>query len=603
MTAIGLRTSKVLFERMTHAILRAPLKWVDTNPSGRILNRFTTDMFMVDRRLPGEVGNFIQSIFQIIVTIAASVSVSIYVILAGIVLMVIYARVASIYIHVAREVKRLNSISNSPIFDQFGSVLSGLATIRAFQRTHFYMNRIFTLIDNSNKASWAQNLASRWMYFRLSMIGTLFVTAVAIIAVSGHVDAALAGFSLTFALRYTYRLTGLLSSMTSIELSFNAAERVVEYSEIETESEGGRDAPAAWPAEGKIEVEDLSVAYKDSLPPVLKNLNFTVKAGERIGIIGRTGAGKSTLASVFFRLLKPREGRVIIDDIDIAELKLTDLRSRLAIIPQDPFLFSGSLRSNLDMEGIRDDYEIRTTLQRVHLAKEYPASGSRTPQHSAVASHQETLISTTEAVANPIDSQVPVSIPDVTSLDTAPTTTATTIIEPDTEPSDTDIFNNLSMEISTGGGNLSQGQRQLVCLARALLARPKIVIMDEATSAVDRATDAAIQSSLRDAFAAEGCTVLVIAHRLSTVADFDKILVLEKGRIAEMGSPRELIERGMARDKNAGAASDKKAVAQEGGERGEEEEFDGTGAFWDLVQSSAEKEKLVDMILGDGKAA
>lgn len=563
-------------------------------------------MFLVDRRLPGDLGNFIQSIFQLIVTIAASLSVSVYVILAGIVLMAVYARVASVYIHVAREVKRLNSISNSPIFDQFGSVLSGLATIRAFHRTQFYMNRMFNLIDNSNKASWAQNLSGRWMSFRLSMIGTLFVTVVAVIAVSGHVDAALAGFSLTFALRYSYRLTGLLSSMTSIELSFNATERVVEYSEIEIEPEGGRDVPAAWPAQGKIEVENLSVAYKDSLPPVLKNLNFTVKAGERIGIIGRTGAGKSTLASVFFRLLKPREGLVRIDDIDIAEVKLIDLRSRLAIIPQDPFLFSGSLRSNLDMEGIRDDYEIRTTLQRVHLAKEYTASGSQTPQHPAVASHQETVVSTSEAVENVIDSQAPTSLPDVANLDTAPSATTVTITEPESEPSDTDIFNNLSMEISTGGGNLSQGQRQLVCLARALLARPKIVIMDEATSAVDRATDTAIQSSLRDAFAAEGCTVLVIAHRLSTVADFDKILVLDKGRMAEMGTPRELLERGMARDeerKKGGEAPGKKADAGDAAQEDGEGEGDGTGAFWDLVQSSAEKDKLMDMILGDQQSS
>lgn len=142
MTAIGLRTSQILFERMCHAVLRAPLSWVDTNPAGRILNRFTSDMFMVDRRLPGELGNFMQSIFSLVVTIAATLSVSVYVILAGIVLMAIYARIASIYIHVAREVKRLNSVSNSPIFDQFSSVLSGLSTVRAFQRTNFYMNRM-----------------------------------------------------------------------------------------------------------------------------------------------------------------------------------------------------------------------------------------------------------------------------------------------------------------------------------------------------------------------------------------------------------------------------------------------------------------------------
>lgn len=457
------------------------------------------------------------------------------------------------------------------------------------------MERMFNLIDSSNKASWAQSLSGRWMYFRLSMIGTLFVTFVAIIAVSGHVDAALAGFTLTFALRYSNRLSSLLSSMTSIELSFNATERVVEYSEIETEPEDGKEVPAAWPTEGKIEVENLSVAYKETLPPVLKNLNFVIKPGERIGIIGRTGAGKSTLASVFFRLLKPRQGVVRIDNIDIAELKLTDLRSRLAIIPQDPFLFSGSLRSNLDMEGIRDDYEIRTTLQRVHLAKEHPRSGIRTPQNVAVSSHEETLISTTEAVPNPVDSAAFASAPIVENLNNEPSTTTATFIEPESETSDTDIFNNLSMEISTGGGNLSQGQRQLVCLARALLARPKIVIMDEATSAVDRATDAAIQSSLRDAFAAEGCTVLVIAHRLSTVADFDRILVLEKGRMAEMGTPRELLERGIARDEKKKKAD--VAITEEEEEDAEEEAFDGTGAFWDLVQSSAEKDKLIDLIL------
>lgn len=444
------------------------------------------------------------------------------------------------------------------------------------------------------------------MAFRLSMIGTMFVTVVAVVAVSGHVDAALAGFSLTFALRYTYRLTGLLQSMTSIELSFNATERVIEYSEIETEPEDGRDPPAAWPAEGKIEVDDLSVAYKASLPPVLKKLNFTVNPGERIGIVGRTGAGKSTLASLFFRLLKPREGSIRIDNIDIAELKLTHLRSRLAIIPQDPFLFSGSLRSNLDMEGTRDDYEIQTTLQRVHLAKPQTTSGQQTPHNPALPLHQETLVSTTEVAASATSTEAVSAVPDIENLNTtsseAVTTTITTAaIEAETEGSseqanDTDIFNNLSMDISTGGGNLSQGQRQLVCLARALLARPKIVVMDEATSAVDRATDTAIQLSLRDAFAAAGCTVLVIAHRLSTVADFDRILVLEKGRMAEMGTPKELLEQGMARDKQRSAenkdekkADDATADAEEG--------FDGTGAFWDLVQSSAEKDKLVEMIL------
>ncbi|PSR99426.1 hypothetical protein BD289DRAFT_424221 [Coniella lustricola] len=627
MTTIGLRTSQVLFERMTNAILRAPLSWIDTNPSGRIMNRFTTDMIMVDRRLPSELGGFMSSIFSLIVTITATLSVSGYVIFAGIALLVFYGRIANTYIQVAREIKRINAVSNSPIYDQFGSVLSGLSTIRAFRRTNFYMNRMYALIDNSNKASWAQTLSSRWMSFRLSMLGAIFVAIVAMIAVSGHVDAALAGFSLTFALRYSSGLSGFLQSMTAIELSFNAAERVIEYSEIETEPQDGKDAPAAWPTEGRIEVEDLSVAYKDTLPPVLKGLNFTVKAGERIGIIGRTGAGKSTLASIFFRLLKPRKGSVRIDNIDIAELKLAHLRSRLAIIPQDPFLFSGSLRSNLDMEGIRDDDEIQTTLQRVHLAKTQ-ISRSETPV--GVATHEETIVSTETALVPPsvTGAGVPAPSIEITDAAAAPSATiATTLVvdeQLDTDSSttgdSTDIFNNLSMEISAGGGNLSQGQRQLVCLARALLTRPKIVIMDEATSAVDRATDAAIQSSLRDSFAAAGCTVLVIAHRLSTVADFDKILVLEKGRMAEMGTPRELLERGMARDEKRAAdkaeedgngngktkavVNDDEQVHRDANEDEDEDEeaFDGTGAFWDLVQSSAEKEKLIEMVLRNGHA-
>lgn len=202
------------------------------------------------------------------------------------------------------------------------------------------MDRMYALIDDSSKASWMLQLSTRWMAFRMGVLGALFVSVVANAVAFSRVDAAMAGFSLAFALRYTNALTSLLQSLTSVELGFNACERVLEYAEIETEVEGGKDAPAAWPAEGKIEVDNLSVSYSKDLPPVLRNLNFTVGAGERIGIVGRTGAGKSTLAAVLFRLIEPFEGSVYIDNVDISTLKLSHLRSRLAIIPQDPFLFS-----------------------------------------------------------------------------------------------------------------------------------------------------------------------------------------------------------------------------------------------------------------------
>ncbi|CAK7205636.1 hypothetical protein SEUCBS139899_008415 [Sporothrix eucalyptigena] len=630
----GLRASRVLFEKMTHSILRAPLSWIDKTPTGRVLNRFTSDTFTVDRRLASDLSSFLQSAIGLVVIIAASVSVSPFIVIFGFGLLILYARIANVYIAAAREAKRINSVAHSPVYDQFSSVLTGLSTIRAFRRTDFYMDRVFGLIDNSAKASWAMQLLARWMNFRMGMFGAVFVTAVASCIVFGNVEASLAGFGLVFALRYTSSLSRLLANVTSIELGFNAAERILEYIDIETESETGRDVPAAWPTKGHIEVEDLTVSYGPDLPPVLKELNFEVQPGERIGVVGRTGAGKSTLAAVFFRLLEAQQGTIRIDNIDISTLQLDQLRGRLAIIPQDPFLFSGTLRSNLDLEDSIDDYDLHHVLKRVHLVDPNaedaapPSSESNDTVTDPVASaglvedhtreevdrlldssSQELALE--EDAANPSDAAVIVS-DSATEVDStgpeAESSGSTTnndrsgtngnssdndSVTKNAKDDEVNSFTNLSMPISTGGGNLSQGQRQLVCLARALLTRPKIVVLDEATSAVDRGTDSAIQESLRREFASGGCTVLVIAHRLSTVVDFDRLLVLKEGRVAEMGTPRELMERGIALDTKRAA---ERAVEGEGGV--EEEETDGTGAFWELAKKSAEKDKLLEMVFG-----
>ncbi|KAL2269930.1 hypothetical protein VTJ83DRAFT_2114 [Remersonia thermophila] len=601
---IGLKAARALFERMTHAILRAPLRWIDTVPAGRILNRFTSDTFMVDRRLTNVTFTFLRNVLFLVVIIATSLSVSAYVIFFGVFLFMLYVRIAQEYIMCAREVKRIGSVSHSPIYDQFSSVLSGLSTIRSFHRTKYYMDRMYGLIDNNAKAQWMLSLSSRWMAFRMGVLGALFVSVVANAVAFSRVDAALAGFSLAFALRYTNALTSLLQSMTSVELGFNACERILEYAEIDTEPEGGKDAPAAWPTEGKIEVENLTIRYADDLPPVLKNLNFTVGAGERIGIVGRTGAGKSTLAAVLFRLLEPVEGCVRVDNIDISTLKLSQLRSRLAIIPQDPFLFSGTLRSNLDMEGVLDDYELIEALKRVHLIEPEENLGSPTATTADLA----VTTSTPAAISSLADSET--TTQSSTVYDAEPTVIETESTVPQPSQEARSIFTNLSTPISTGGANLSQGQRQLVCLARALLKRPKIVVLDEATSAVDCGTDSSIQESLRKEFAAAGCTVLVIAHRLSTVADFDKVLVLDKGRVAEFGTPRELLLAGMRKEVQTSATKridpdregDASTLQSEGGgDGGHEAGVDGTGAFWELVQKSSEKSKLLEMVLGPDK--
>ena len=268
----------------------------------------------------------------------------------------------------------------------------------------------------------------------------------------------------------------------------NSTERIIEYAEIEMEDQGGVEPAASWPSEGQMEVENLVVGYAPDLPPVLKGINFEVKAKERIGVVGRTGAGKSSLTLALFRFLEAREGSVMIDGVDISKIKLESLRSRLAIIPQDPVLFSGTVRSNLDPFDERSDSELKDALHRVHLVD----SEASTPSGSST-------------------------------------------------PGNVNIFKALSSVISESGQNLSQGQRQLLCLARAIVARPKIMVLDEATSAVDKTTDGLIQRSIREEF--EDSTLIVIAHRLSTIADFDRVLVLDQGMVVEYDTPKNLVER------------------------------------------------------------
>ena len=305
----------------------------------------------------------------------------------------------------------------------------------------------------------------------------------------------------------------------------NAMERIVEYSRIPIEKQEGIVVPARWPTQGNLQVEGLVAGYAADLPPVLKGLSFEVTKNQRIGVIGRTGAGKSSLTLALFRFLEAREGRIVIDGIDISKMKLHDLRSRLAIIPQDPVLFSGTVRSNLDAFDEHGDAELYDALERVHLIR---GTGNILRGESASAA--------------------PIGQP--TSLAFS--------------NSNSNIFSNLSSRISEGGLNLSQGQRQLLCLARAIVSRPKIMVLDEATSAVDMATDVLIQRSIREEF--EDSTLLVIAHRLSTIADFDMILVMSDGKAVEYDTPRNLLAN--------------------------------RGAFWDMVEQSGDRDRLEESILG-----
>ena len=449
-----------------------------------------------------------------------SIFVSPYIIILAVVLLALCTRIARRYLNGAREIKRLEAIYKSPIFEQFGSALKGVSTIRAFGNSEVYVDRMYERIDKHTRAFWHISLFNRWMLFRMSMVGTAFSAAIGAFVVSNKaISASLAGFALAFSLEFSHGVIFAVYCYTNTEIDMNAAERVLEYANLTTETQDGTDVPASWPSEGKLEVKDLVVGYAEGLPDILKGLSFSIDKHQRVGIVGRTGAGKSSLTLAIYRFLEARSGSIHIDGIDISRIKLFDLRNRLAIIPQDPVLFSGTIRSNIDPFDQLEDYALKEALERVHLS------------HSPASRNEA--------------------------------------VDPASETSDSNvnIFDSLSSPISEGGGNLSQGQRQLLCLARAIVARPKIMILDEATSAVDMATDLLIQRSIREEFS--NTTLVVIAHRLSTIADFDRILVLEDGKAVEFGRPEELLEQ--------------------------------RGVFWSMVGDSGEKGRIEEMIREGGR--
>ncbi|PHH71565.1 hypothetical protein CDD82_6441 [Ophiocordyceps australis] len=496
---LSVRASRSLFRRTLFAVLRTKLRWLDTVPVGRVLNRMTADFDIIDNKITMNIGFLAWHVLSLLGVCVAALLVSLYILPVALVLVLVAAVVGKVFLDAARPVKRLESNAKSPVFELFNAALAGVPTLRAFQKTHVYTQKTYDLLDNWDSLSMTTWTLNRWMGFRMALIGTVFTTLIGVVVIgSPLVDAAMAGFTLSFALDFSDNIIMVIRDYASMELDMNAAERVIEYTELETEHLGGQQPPAAWPTAGSIQVEDLVVSYAKGLSPVLKGISFDVGNNERVGVVGRTGAGKSSLTLALFRFLEASQGKIVIDGLDISKINLRQLRSRLAIIPQDPVLFSGTVRSNLDPFNDYTDQQLSDCLRRVHLADTDPEACQNASSSSSSASGRN---STKNA----------------------------------------NIFDDLTSGISEAGGNLSQGQRQLLCIARAIMSRPKIMVLDEATSAVDMATDALIQRSIRDEFS--DSTLIVIAHRLSTIADFDRILVLDQGCVAEYGTPRELWER------------------------------------------------------------
>lgn len=540
----GIEASRNLFDDLTYAVLRAPLRWLDTVPLGRVLNRFTTDIYSVDVRLGYDIGMLVENGLELSGILIAGMAVSPIAIIFAIVILLICVQMSMTYLAGAREMKRLESTTRSPIFDHLGSCLTGIATIRAFNKVDTYVQTMFMKISIHARTEWNLWLFNMWLDYRMNIVGVIFSTMTAAVVVYfRNIPASLAGFGLSFALKYNGAIVMVLRQYANFELDMNATERVIEYANIEIEDQDGMDAPAYWPTEGRVEVDNLVVGYSPDLPPVLNGLSFTMEKNQRIGVVGRSGAGKSSLTLALFRFLEARQGHISIDGLDISKIKLHDLRSRLAIIPQDPVLFSGTVRTNLDPFNAHSDSELYEALERVSLVSLDDA---------------DTLVSDA-SMESPI------------SRAATPTSAAETVSSSRAlRVKNSGLFSSLSSTITEGGLNLSQGQRQLLCLARAIVSRPKIMVLDEATSAVDKETDALIQRSIRSEFGRNASTLLVIAHRLSTIADFDRILVIDAGKAVEFGSPKDL-------------------MAIEG------------GVFNSLVNDSGEKQILEQIILGGEK--
>ncbi|KAI8930139.1 hypothetical protein BC831DRAFT_508589 [Entophlyctis helioformis] len=504
----------------TIAALFLRVWFFEKTPVGRILNRFSKDIKDIDQEVGFFTGDFLGCLISTTVTLLLIIVVTPSTIFGIAPVAAVYVGIGLQYLRSSRELKRLDSTTRSPIFSHFGETINGAATIRAYAAQDQFVSEAYKRIDHNHLAFFHLWISNRWLGIRIDFSGALVTLESSIAIVSavlfeGGINPGLAGLSLSYAMAFSDSLLWLIRMHALMEMEINAVERVQEYLAIEEEAPAvipESRPPSSWPASGEIVVSNLTLKYTPESPPVLRNVSFNARPGEKIAIVGRTGAGKTSLSLAFFRFLEHDAGRIVIDGVDISRIGLHDLRSRITIIPQDPVLFSGTLRSNLDPFGECTDQAIWASLKQSHVIESLDSDGTASTDGSQSRSQSR----------SPTRSASPARGPRPGS----PTSPAERLISVDSY-------------VAEGGANFSQGQRQLLCLARALLRRCRLIILDEATASVDHATDARIQQTIREAFA--DATVLCIAHRLRTVIDMDKVLVLDRGHVAEFGSPAELI--------------------------------------------------------------
>lgn len=506
---MALLSSKQIHLSILKGVFDAPINlYFDVTPLGRILNRFSRDLDSLDSILPDFFLQNLQNIFQVLFIIIVCISSSAFFVIILIPIAVLFYYVQSYFRKSSREIKRLDSISRSPVYSQFGEVLNGLQTIRAYGLQILFKSRYFNLVDLQNRNFFSFWMASRWLALRLDIIGVMIIFVVTLLAVSltnasgTTVNPNYLGLALTYSLQLTGLLQWTVRVTIETESNMTSVERLLVFGEIIGENKNdiisdealkeaylmqqkenlfpnsNENESDVWPFKGHLVVSNLQLRYRPELDLVLRGVNFSVPGGSKLGVVGRTAAGKSSLMLALFRIVEPEEGSLIsIDGTDIMSMNLHQLRSHITIIPQDPVMFSGTLRSNLDPFKMYTDDEVWQALERSHMKDEILLKFPKKLEH----------------------------------------------------------------EISERGENISVGQRQLICIARALLRKPKVLVLDEATASVDSITDAKIQETVRNEF--KSCTVLTIAHRLETIADYDMVIVMDHGAVAEAGEPYKLLNK------------------------------------------------------------